>query len=201
MITWTLTFSALCKSPLARYGCLGLLVTCELCQRRRGSQGCPTCAQDVAVGDLLTFSLFIVASLPSDGKPRTQRCFCVPWRWHHHWVLLACQRAVCWKGCRPLLLEGVSWAWRGSCGQVGLRSQKEQDWSCRHALATWASSCPPRRLGFCEMWIWCLLPRRHLENDEFTIIRYHWFLLHPVESVYLFTVKFWFSKYRMGCNS
>lgn len=155
----------------------------------------PPCVMDLDISELLTFSCFavLVSSLLSNGKPLTQRRFVVPgggW-WHCHWFCWLLEDSV-WERL-PFSAVGVSvsWTWRGSCRQVGLQSQNEQDGSqrpgclrhepcCAHLAGSGRVLCSAQLEGPVQSLVvptWQALgenpvSRRHLEKGEFTVVHY-----------------------------
>lgn len=72
----------------------------------------------------------------------------------------------------PSGVPAARWVWK--LGWAGLELPTAADW------ASEASLCLACRLlvMICEMWVWCPLPRKHLENGKSSVVHdYYFFLL------------------------
>lgn len=126
---------------------------CDISVLGKGLRGLQSvlhcCAANWDISDLLTFSLFIVIVLvyyQIENFP-CESVLCVPRCWHCNWLLLACSKTVFEKLPSLAIGESVSWAWRGSCRQVGLWSQAEPIRAVDCCLLGKLSLiCPPCRL-------------------------------------------------------
>lgn len=89
-------------------------------------------------------------------------------------ALLGCG-SECFMSCQGFLQ--ASWTWKP--GWAGLELPTAADW------ASQASLCLACRLLMMirEIWIWRLLPRKHLENGESSVHDYYFLLLLVEKSV------------------